>query len=148
MGSSTEGKVQRRYFEVRHLMPEILSHECSTAEFAMWKRQLRIWINACYFDGYDTQQLWSTFYSRIDSVWQGRVETIPETTDKLTMEMLWDEMKDILLITHPLHTRRIAFLSMKKSKNTKISDFLQKLIEEAKNADISDMPADTLILHC
>ena len=47
-----------------------------------------------------------------------------------TLDQLWLNMERLLFILHPLHTRMIAFLNPKMGKSTKISEFLQKLIEE------------------
>ena len=52
-----------------------------------------------------------------------------------------------MLSFHPIHTRRIGFLSMKPTKNETPSHFIHSLKEQAIDARISTLTESSLILH-
>ena len=91
--------------------------------------------------------MWAAFMSRVDAGWQQRADTTPgmETSDDPAS--LWFHCDAIMLILHPLHTRRMHFLGTKPEKGMKLSAFLQRLKDESKNAEINTLTESSLILH-
>ena len=53
--------------------------------------------------------------------------------------VLWHHCEAIMLILHPLHTRRMQFLGTTPDKGMKLSAVFQKIKDEATNAEISTM---------
>ena len=56
-------------------------------------------------------------------------------------------MDKIMKTLHPTHTRRMKFLSMKPTKGQTPSNFIQRMKEEAINAQINELTEQSLILH-
>ena len=85
--------------------------------------------------------------SRADSGWQQRADATQGMENSDNPTNLWFHCDAIMLILHPLHTRRMQFLGTKPDRGMKLSAYLQKLKDEAKNAEISSLTEHSLILH-
>ena len=62
-------------------------------------------------------------------------------------ETIWVEIDKIMRALHPTHTRSMKFLSMKPTKGQTPSNFIQRMNEEALDAQINELTEQSLILH-
>ena len=90
--------------------------------------------------------MWGTLNSRLDATWQDRLLSI-EGIQTAELDTIWAEMDKIMMTLHPTHTRRMKFLSMKPTKGQTPSNFIQRMKEEAINAQIHEFTDQSLILH-
>ena len=58
---ATEPIARRRYCPMPHMVPEVLTAECSLSEFTTWKRAFKVWMGATYPDGATTEQRYLAF---------------------------------------------------------------------------------------
>ena len=58
-------RVQRRYVNVKHLLPNTLGEECTTSEYRKFVREFNIWVNTAYPGGYSNGEMWGTLNSRL-----------------------------------------------------------------------------------
>ena len=70
---TSPSRAQRRFVNVKHLLPATLGEDCSTSEYRKFKREFDIWINAAYPDGYEGAEMWGTLNSRLDAGWQDQM---------------------------------------------------------------------------
>jgi hypothetical protein len=148
VGSSrSNSPARKRFLNMKHLLPETLSSECSIMEYCKFKRDFSAWLEASYPDGYSPSEMFNAFMSRVDAGWQQRAGTTPGMEESGEPATLWHHCDAIMLILQPLHTRRMKFLGTKHDKGMKLSAFLQKLKDEAKNAEIASLSEHSLILH-
>ena len=129
------------------MLPEKLSTDCTLPEYHKFKRDFSTWIRASYPDGVETGELWNAFMSQVDAGWQERAEATMGMSETGNTKDLFEHCDEILLILFPVHTRRIQYLGTKPDKGMKVSAYLQRLTDEAKNADIVSMTAASLTLH-
>ena len=147
--STRDQSPQRRgavFNKMIHLLPSELSGECSTSEYKKFKRDFDTWFKSSYPGGQGGPEVWGTLNSKLDADWQDRMDTVEGIKDS-SLEAIWIEMDKVMMSLHPVHTRRIGFLSMKPSKNETPSHFIQSLKEQATDARISSLTEASLILH-
>ena len=121
-----------------HLLPVILGEDCNTLEFRKFKREFDTWLSASYPDGHQGGEMWGTLNSRLDATWQDRLLSI-EGIQTAELDTIWIEMDKIMMTLHPTHTRRMKFLSMKPTKGQTPSNFIQRMKEEAIDAQIHEL---------
>ena len=92
-----------------------------------------VWVLASYPDGYVGTEVWGTLNSRLEAGWQDSGDAI-EGIRESTVENIWHEMDKIMLSLHPMHTRRMKFLSMKPTKHETASYFIHSIKEQAIEA--------------
>ena len=109
---------------MKHLMPNTLTSECTILEYNKFKRDFTAWLDASYPDGYLRSEMWTAFMSRADAGWQQRADTTQGMENSDNPTTLWFHCDAIMLILHPLHTRRMQFLGTKPDKGMKLSAFL------------------------
>ena len=135
---TSPARATRRFINMKHILPAILGEDCNTLEFRKFKREFDTWLSSSYPDGHQGGEMWGTLNSRLDATWQDRLLGI-EGIEKAELETVWTEMDKIMMSLHPTHTRRMKFLSMKPVKGQTPSNFIQRMKEEAIDAQIHDL---------
>jgi hypothetical protein len=131
---------------MKHILPAILGEDCNTLEFRKFKREFDTWLSSSYPDGHHWGEMWGTLNSRLDATWQDRLLGI-EGIEKAELETIWAEIDKIMRSLHPTHTRRMKFLSMKATKGQTPTNFIQRMKDEAIDAQIHELTEQSLILH-
>ena len=67
--------IRKQFVNMKHLMPETLTSECSMSEYCKFKHDFSAWVEASYLDVYSPSELRSAFMSRADAGWQQRADT-------------------------------------------------------------------------
>ena len=145
--SRSNSPPRKRFLNVKHMLPQKLATDCTLPEYHKFKRDFSAWIRASYPDGVETGELWNAFMSQADAGWQERAEATMGMRETGNTKDLFEHCDQILLILFPVHTRRIQYLGTKPDKGMKVSAYLQRLTDEARNADIASMTAASLTLH-
>ena len=125
----------------------MITEDCTLAEFCKFKRDFATWMNASYPDGYLQSEMRAAFMSSVDAGWQQRADATSGMENSDNPASLWFHCDAIMLILLPLHTQRMLFLGTKPDKGMKLSAFLQRLKEEAKNAEINTLTESSLVLY-
>ena len=122
--------------------------ELTLLSFQNWRDKFQTYYTVSSLEKYPLDAQRNLFFEQLDSRMERKVKMATnETMEVLGTSGLMAALEKIVKSQNPVNVRRAAFFDCKMHDNERFSDFLARLDENGRAADISTMSAEDIMVY-